>query len=105
MEPLDGILYIAEIFYETGELQFRYCRKPSPDGTHWIRDGRFTAYYPNGQLASEGLYDDDQEDGYWRDYHENGQLAAEGFYDHGQETGLWRVYDEAGQLEAEENYA
>lgn len=35
----DGVLHIAEILYETGELHFRYCRKMSPDGTKWIREG------------------------------------------------------------------
>lgn len=100
----DKVLYIAEIFYKTGELRYRYSRKMSADGTKWIRDGRFEEYYQNGNLASEGTYDDGLEDGYWKDYHENGNIAAEGYYSQGKETGTWRFYDEQGKLEEEENY-
>lgn len=100
----EKVLYIAEIMYETGELRFRYSRKMSPDGTRWIRDGRFEEFYKNGNLASEGNYDDGLEEGYWKDYHENGKLAAEGYYSKGKETGTWRYYDEDGRLEEEETY-
>ena len=99
----DGVLHIAEILYETGELHFRYCRKMSPDGTKWIREGYFAEYYKNGNLASEGNYVDGLEEGIWKDYHENGILAAEGSYSKGQEIGTWRYYAENGELEEEED--
>lgn len=99
----DGVLYIAEILYETGELHFRYSRKMSPDGTKWIREGYFAEYYKNGNLASEGNYVDGLEEGIWKDYHENGILAAEGSYSKGQEIGTWRYYAENGELEEEED--
>src|SRR5215472_2509872 len=70
------ILHIAEIPYEDGTIRFRYARKLSADGaTRWIRDGRFCSYYPNGTLASEGTYVDDQEHGLWTEYHSNGEMA------------------------------
>lgn len=100
----DGVLHIAKIPYETGELHFMYSQKLSPDGTKWVRDGRFAEYYQNGNLASEGFYADGLEDGYWKDYHENGMLAAEGFYSKGSETGTWKYYNEQGVLEEEETY-
>lgn len=102
MSDSDEMIYVAEVMYETGELHFRYSRKPSADG--WIRQGLFCEYYPNGNLASEGMYVDGLEEGMWKDYHENGQLAAEGYYVHGKEKGLWRFYDEQGNFEEEETY-
>ncbi len=53
----EKVLYIAEIPYETGEVHFRYSRRLSEDGTKWIRDGLFTEYYQNGNVASTGLYE------------------------------------------------
>ena len=100
----ENILYIAEIPYETGEIHYRYSRKLSDDGTRWIREGLFTDYYRNGNIASTGLYVDGLENGHWKDYHENGQLAAEGDYADGKEIGKWSFYDENGNLEEEEIY-
>ena len=99
-----GVLYIAEIPYETGELHFRYSRKMSEDGTKWIREGYFASYYQNGNISSEGIYEDGFEEGDWKDYHENGVLAAEGRYLKGKEIGKWRFYNDKGELEEEENY-
>lgn len=86
-------LNIAEIFYESGKLQYRYARYLANDGSKWIRHGRFTAFHKNGELASEGNYVDGLEDGVWRDFHENGRLAAEGCYEKGRETGEWQYWD------------
>lgn len=98
------VIHIAEIPYETGEIHYRYARKKSPDGTKWIREGLFQEFYQNGNLASEGFYDEGLEEGAWKDYHENGNLAAEGNYSQGKETGKWRYYDENGNFEEEEDY-
>lgn len=99
----DNVLHIVEIPYETGEVHFRYSRKLSDDGEKWIRDGLFTEYYQNGNLASEGMYSEGLEEGHWKDYHENGNLAAEGDYKNGEEVGKWYYYDENGNLEDEED--
>ncbi len=96
------ILSIAEIFYETGEIKFRYSRMLSEDGEKWIRHGSWTAYHQNGNIASEGNYLNGAEDGLWRDYHDNGVLAAEGHYENGKETGIWKYWNKNGDLEPEE---
>ena len=85
----EKVLYIAEIPYETGEIHFRYSCRLSEDGTKWIRDGLFTEYYQNGNVASTGLYEDDLENAHWIDYHENGLIAAEGDYVNGEGAGKW----------------
>ena len=98
------VLSIVEIPYETGERQLRYSRYMSNDGTRWIRHGLFEAYYKNGQLSSEGTYEDGMEVGMWRDYHDNGRLAAEGEYKEGRENGRWRYWRSDGTLEKEVVY-
>jgi antitoxin component YwqK of YwqJK toxin-antitoxin module len=102
MAESDHIMHIAEIPYENGQIHFRYERYLARDRKKWIRHGLFLAYHPNGQLASEGLYEHGLEEGVWRDFYENGQLAAEGTYVNGKRFGLWKFYDEKGQLESEE---
>jgi antitoxin component YwqK of YwqJK toxin-antitoxin module len=97
-------LQIAEFLYESGKTRFRYSRYLSPDGGKWIRHGLFRAYHENGQLASEGEYENGLETGVWRDYHDNGQLAAEGEYRNGKENGRWRFWTSSGQLEKETVY-
>ena len=101
-EPKDSIamdINIAEIFFETGEIKYRYFRVLADDGTKWIRHGQFTAFHVNGQIASEGQYIRGLEQGLWRDFHENGQVAAEGMYDGGKEVGEWRFWDATGTPE------
>jgi antitoxin component YwqK of YwqJK toxin-antitoxin module len=99
-----GKLNLTEVFFETGELRFRYERCLAADGKQWVRNGRFEAFHKNGQLASEGLYEDGLETGLWRDYHENGQLAAEGEYRNGNKLGTWRFWCDDGTPEEPDDY-
>ncbi|WP_425254001.1 toxin-antitoxin system YwqK family antitoxin [Janthinobacterium sp. NFX145] len=96
-------LNIAEIFYETGDVRFRYARYLSPDGARWIRHGLFTEFHRNGQLASQGMYADGVEEGSWQDFYESGQIAAEGMYYRGAEVGIWRYWNYDGIEELPEN--
>ena len=89
----DETLNIAEIPDENGNPKFRYARVLAADGSRWIRQGRFEAYYPDGKLASEGEYRDGKEHGPWKDYHPDGRLAAEGDYESGQKIGEWKYFD------------
>ena len=82
-------LLISEIPDEDGNLKFRYARYKSEDGTKCIRHGRFEAYYPNGQLSSEGSYEDGAETGLWKDYHDNGVQAAQGTFVNGKKAEDW----------------
>ncbi len=97
-------LHIAEIPYESGELQYRYARYLSEDGTRWVRHGLFQAYYISGSLKSEGTYQHGLESGEWRDFHENGQLAAFGRYEDGVEVGSWNFWDSSGRPEGSTTY-
>lgn len=96
-------LNICEILYDTGEVQYRYSRVLSEDGTRWIRHGLFREYDKCGQVISEGNYICGKESGLWRDYYPNGQIAAEGHYDSGVETGVWTYWDELGNRTAQQS--
>lgn len=97
-------LFIAEIPYDNGNIQFRYSRYMSDDGTQWIPDGLFSAYYENGVLASEGMYSQGLETGVWKDFHENGQLASQGEYKNGKEVGVWQFWDTDGNIQETQDY-
>lgn len=97
-------LHIAEIPYGSGEVQYRYARYLSEDGSRWIRHGLFRSYWENGNLRSEGNYTHGSETGVWSDYHENGQLAARGHYVDGKQQGTWCFWDSEGNEEQPAEY-
>lgn len=88
----------VEIFYETGELRFRYSCYLSPDTVRWVFHGQFTKFYKNGQVAMTGKYYDGFEDGPWKEHHEDGSLASVGSYDLGKKVAGWRSWDVDGNL-------
>lgn len=100
----DEELNIAEIPYESGNIRFRYSRYLSPSKDKWIKHGLFRAYFPNGNLASEGTYENGRENGHWQDFHENGKTASEGEYKNGAKIGIWKFWNSNGEFENEENY-
>lgn len=93
---MNADLNIAEIFYDTGEIKFRYARKKSEDGKFWIREGLFCEYHRNGNVISEGNYVNGKEQGLWHDFYPDGQLAAEGLYAEGEEVGVWKYWNPDG---------
>ncbi|MDQ0469774.1 toxin-antitoxin system YwqK family antitoxin [Labrys wisconsinensis] len=95
------VLSIAEIPYENGNIEYRYTRTMSPDGTRWIKNGLFHHFYPDGSLSSEGTYVEGREHGLWTDYHPNGQLAARGLYENGKEVGKWEFWNSDGTPDIE----
>jgi antitoxin component YwqK of YwqJK toxin-antitoxin module len=96
---MNADLNIVEILNETGEVNFRYSRYLSSDGSHWVRHGVFFAYHKNGNLASEGSYEHGVEHGLWKDYHESGAIAAQGRFENGKELCDWEYWDEYGNKE------
>jgi YD repeat-containing protein len=43
--------------------------------------------------------------GDYKEYHENGQLKTEGKFEDGERHGAWMEYDEAGKLITKSKYA
>ena len=58
------------------------CKEP--DGT---KQGKWTAWYDNGQKKEEGEYKDGIRHGKWSDWLRNGQQVSEVEYKHGEEIG------------------
>ncbi|MDP4267431.1 MAG: hypothetical protein Q8880_08355 [Bacteroidota bacterium] len=63
-----------------------------------IKDGKWTVWYQNGKVWSEGYFKDDKADGKRTVYYENGNKRYEGEFKDGVRTGTWNFYDEQGKL-------
>ena len=62
-----------------------------------VKHGRWTAWYPNGQMRVEGTYEQDLAEGQFTWWYCNGQQAAIGNYRKGLEHGAWVWWHENGQ--------
>ncbi|MBN2172629.1 MAG: hypothetical protein JW731_00765 [Bacteroidales bacterium] len=68
------------------------------------RTGKWSYWYQDGTIWSEGVYKDGVENGLKTVYHENGQKYYEGLLVDGKRTGLWNFWDKNGILIKEINY-
>jgi antitoxin component YwqK of YwqJK toxin-antitoxin module len=89
---------IAKAWYPNGRIEH--------EGIYQFgkKSGVFTYWHENGQVATTGEYRDDQPEGTWVWWHENGQKSAFGKYQDGQLTGEWRWWNEAGKLTKQHIY-
>jgi antitoxin component YwqK of YwqJK toxin-antitoxin module len=59
-------------------------------------------YYPDGKLQCIGFMNDNIQVGRWKFYHGNGQIFSEGEFDNsGKPIGIWNEYYENGQIKYE----
>ncbi|MCA8910426.1 MAG: hypothetical protein KDB82_01880 [Planctomycetes bacterium] len=72
---------------------------------HGGRQGAWTGWHPNGQVAWTGTYrrwqgdTNESKSGHWVLYHEDGTLSERGDYDDfGTKLGKWEYFDEEGWL-------
>lgn len=63
-----------------------------------LRSGVWKYYYPNGSIAFEGRFIEDNPHGVHRWYWPNGQRKEEGQYAMGRKNGDWKKYQEDGSL-------
>lgn len=68
------------------------------------RNGKWTYYYENGNLWSEGSFVNGIDDGYRVTYYENGHKRYEGNFKMGNRIGIWKFYNENGENLKEEDY-
>jgi antitoxin component YwqK of YwqJK toxin-antitoxin module len=68
------------------------------------RNGKWTYFYENGKIWSEGFFVDDINDGKRTTYFENGQIRYQGSYKMGDRIGKWQFYNENGDLVKEMDY-
>jgi antitoxin component YwqK of YwqJK toxin-antitoxin module len=87
--------------------------KNYPDGTlhwerelvrlsddHFVADGYYREYYPNGKLFVEGTYKNGRQEGEWTYWHDNGTKSRQVTYKNGFPDGEWESHRADGTLEA-----
>ncbi len=113
---------LVEHFWEAGEKKLAIYYK---DG---VPHGSKKAWYPNGQVYTNGAFVDGREDGVWTTFyldgrkeaewgmklgawdgpetrwHPNGQKAMHGVWVAGRQTGFFTKYDEEGKIIGEIDY-
>ncbi len=61
-----------------------------------LREGKWTSWYEDGTLWSEGEFVAGESQGKTSVFHPNGQLHYEGSFDNGERVGIWTFSDENG---------
>jgi uncharacterized protein len=79
-------------YYKNGQI--------ASDGSYknGLQDGKKTFYYANNKLSQEGNYKADKADGYFINYYNNGQVSGEGWYVDDQHQGTFINYDLLGNI-------
>ena len=67
-------------------------------------DGKFTFYYANNTIQSEGMYVNNERTGLWKSYDVFGKLTREGTYLNGQKNGKETDYFDNGAIESVYNF-
>ncbi|NLF42087.1 MAG: toxin-antitoxin system YwqK family antitoxin [Bacteroidales bacterium] len=68
------------------------------------REGKWTSWYDNGVIWSEGYYKDGLGHGERKAYYPNGKLRFQGMMENDKEVGVWQYYDENGSMVKEVDY-
>ncbi len=66
---------------------------------------KWTYYYPNGAISSEGSYKNDDANCNWKYFYKNGKISSEGDYSNGLKDKEWTLYFSDGKLMGRGNYA
>ena len=69
-----------------------------------IKNGNWNYFYENGQLKSEGKYNNGIKEGVWIYYYTNGLINQKGLYTDGKADGEWNWYYENGNILRNEKY-
>jgi antitoxin component YwqK of YwqJK toxin-antitoxin module len=68
------------------------------------KDGKWTVWYQNGNVWSDGFFSKGLDDGQRIGYYENGGKHFAGKYNNGKMVGTWQFWDEKGALVRELDY-
>lgn len=83
-------------FFEDGQV------KGEVDYTY--NKGRYTEYYPTGEIKSVGPKSGAKSVGLWKYYYKDGSVQAEGLYQNGKRIDNWMFYHQNGKPSAIGNY-
>ncbi|MEI7499554.1 MAG: hypothetical protein WCK84_03810 [Bacteroidota bacterium] len=89
------------------ETTYYANKQPQMEGTYKDnkREGRWTYWYENGKVWSDGQFVKGKSDGKRTTYFENGKVRYEGYYKEDTRIGKWRFFDENGRLLQEADYS
>jgi antitoxin component YwqK of YwqJK toxin-antitoxin module len=89
--------------YPDGKLRYeRQIARYSDD--HYVSDGFYHEFYPNGEKFVEGQYKNGRQDGQWTYYHENGKVQRTVNFSGGQPDGNWEIFNAEGVVVAKRGY-
>ena len=71
---------------------------------HFVADGFYREFYPNGEKFVEGQYKNGRQDGNWTYWHDNGKVQRKVNYNNGQPDGSWEVLNAEGAVVAKRGY-
>ena len=71
---------------------------------HFIADGYYREYHPNGQLFVEGTYKNGRQEGEWTYWYDNGTKNRVVTYKNGYPDGAWEAYRADGTLQAKREF-
>lgn len=71
---------------------------------HFVADGYYREFYPNGQKFAEGQYKDGRQDGAWTYWYDDGKVNRKANYKDGQPDGSWEVYNAEGAIVAKRGF-
>lgn len=74
------------------------------DGQIDHKDGPIQIFYPNGQVASEGIIKNGKPDGYWKTYYVTGVVKSVGKRTNFLLDSTWNFYNQSGELVEIINY-
>ena len=62
------------------------------------KDGSYAYYFNDGSKKEEGAWKNDQRDGLWAKYSNNGNTQKEGTYSNGKKDGVWTTWNDKGLI-------
>jgi hypothetical protein len=69
----------------------KQCTQHQDPSGHYVNDGQYREWHPNGKLALDGRYKMGRRDGKWKFYDPEGRQNAERNYEDGIEVALPRA--------------
>jgi len=88
------------------EIQYFENKQRRMEGTYLKnkRNGKWTAWYKNGKVWSEGFFKNGLSEGVRIVYYDNGNKYMVGSYSKDQKVGKWQFYDNTGKLVKEVDF-
>ena len=89
--------------YPDGKL--RYEREIARySDNHFVADGFYREFYPNGQKFAEGQYKNGHQEGTWTYWHDNGKEQRVVTFKNGLADGSWDIHNADGAVVAKRGY-